>query len=98
MIQLNNNLGARPLVWHVTHGDGDGWRPFMGRVLAHLSHNKLHPFVVWTIVSDDGNEWACQHGDYCENMADAEKIFADRAKTLPRRGWVTNKQEGESNG
>jgi hypothetical protein len=95
MIKLSN--GAQPLVWHVTHGEEDGLRSFVGRVLAYLSHNKLHPYVVWSMASDDGEVWDCESGDYCRDIVEAEQIFANRAGTVPRRGGVTNKQ-GDSNG
>ena len=84
MIQLKN--GATPLVWHVTHGVDDGLRPFIGRVLAHLAHNELHPYAVWSIFSDEGQEYACESGDYCATLDEAEQIFAQRARSLPRRG------------
>ena len=91
MIRLSN--GATPLVWHVCHGDGDGLRPFVGRVLAHLSRNERHPYFVWSMSSDDGEVFACDTGDYCVTIAEAEEIFARRAQTVPRRGGVTNQGE-----
>ena len=91
MIRLSN--GATPLVRHVCHGDGDGLRPFVGRVLAHLSRNERHPYVVWSMSSDDGEVFACDTGDYCVTIAEAEEIFARRAQTVPRRGGVTNQGE-----
>jgi hypothetical protein len=30
-------------------------------------------------------------GDYCRDIVEAEQTFADKAKTAPRRGGVTNK-------
>ena len=91
MIRLSN--GATPLVWHVCHGDGDGLRPFIGRVIAHLSHNERHPYVVWSMASDDGEVFACDGGDYCATISEAEEIFARRAQTVPRRDGVTNQGE-----
>jgi len=91
MIQLNNK--AVPLVWHVAEGYGDGLRPFIGRVLAHLSRNELHPYVVWNVASDDGAAFDCESGDYCDTIGQAEEIFARRAQTVPRRGGVTNQGE-----
>ena len=91
MMRLSN--GATPLVWHVCHGDGDGLRPFIGRVLAHLSRNERHPYVVWSMSSDDGEVFACDGGDYCATISEAEEIFARRAQTVPRRGGVTNQGE-----
>ena len=93
MIQLAN--GAAPLVWHVSRGVDDGLRTFVGRVLAHLSHNTLHPYVVWSMSSDDGKEFDCEGGDYCATIGAAETIFAQRAQTVPRRDGVTN--QGETN-
>ena len=94
MIQLSN--GATPLVWHVCHGHADGLRPFIGRVLAHLSRNERHPYGVWSMASDDGEVFACESGDYCGTIAEAEEIFARRAQTVPRRGGVTNQGEIEN--
>jgi hypothetical protein len=94
-IQLAN--GATPLVWHVAEGRDDGLRPFIGRVLAHLRHNELHPYVVWSMSSDDGAVFDCSGGSYCATMRQAEEIFAQRAQTVPRRDGVTNQGEN-SNG
>ena len=94
MIRLSN--GATPLVWHVCHGDGDGLRPFVGRVLAPLSRNERHPYVVWSMASDDGATFACESGDYCATISEAETIFARRAQTVPRRDGVTNQGETEN--
>ncbi len=30
-------------------------------------------------------------GNHCRDIVEAEQIFADKAKTVPRRGGVTNK-------
>ena len=66
---------------------------FIGRVLAHLSHNERHPYVVWSMSSDDGEVFACDPGDYCVTISEAEEIFARRAQTVPRRDGVTNQGE-----
>ena len=95
MIRLSN--GATPLVWHVAEGYDDGLRPFIGRVVAHLSRNEHHPYVVWSMSSDDGAAFDCESGDYCATIGEAERIFAQRAKTVPRRGGATN-QGDDSNG
>jgi len=94
MISLSN--GAVPLVWHVAEGYDDGLRPFIGRVLAYLRHNELHPYVVWSMASDDGASFDCESGDYCDTIGQAEEIFAQRAQTVPRRGGVTNQGENEN--
>jgi len=94
MIRLNN--GATPLVWHVSHGVDDGLMPYVGRVLAHLRHNERHPYVVWSMSSDDGAAFACEGGDYCATISEAEEIFARRAQTVPRRGGVTNQGETDN--
>ena len=91
MIRLGN--GAAPLVWHVSHGHADGLRPFIGRVLAHLRDNGRHPYVVWSMSSDDGKVFDCEAGDYCGTIGEAEVIFARRAQTVPRRDGVTNQGE-----
>jgi len=94
MIQLSN--GATPLVWHVSRGYDDGLMPYVGRVIAHLSHNERHPYVVWSMASDDGKVFACESGDYCATISEAETIFARRAQTVPRRDGVTNQGETEN--
>ena len=91
MIQLSN--GATPLVWHVSRGYNDGLMPYVGRVIAHLSHNERHPYVVWSMSSNDGKTFACDGGDYCATISEAETIFARRAQTVPRRDGVTNQGE-----
>ena len=91
MIRLGN--GAMPLVWHVSHGVDDGLRTFVVRVLAHLSHNTMLPYVVWSMSSDDGEVFDCEGGSYCATIAEAEEIFARRAQTVPRRDGVTNQGE-----
>jgi len=96
MISLQAS-GAVPLVWHVAEGYGDGLRPFIGRVLAHLSGPRWsHPYVVWNMASDDGVSFRCERGDYCDTIGQAEEIFAQRAQTVPRRGGVTNQGENEN--
>ena len=95
MIRLSN--GATPLVWHDAEGYDDGLRTFIGWVLAHLSRNERHPYVVWSMSSDDGAAFDCESGDYCATIGEAERIFAQRAKTVPRRGGATN-QGDDSNG
>jgi len=95
-ITLSN--GAVPLVWHVAEGYDDGLRPFIGRVLAYRpSRRELHPYVVWSMASDDGTTFDCATGDYCDTIGQAEEIFARRAQTVPRRSGVTNQGEN-SNG
>ena len=41
-------------------------------------HNDLHPFVVWSMTSDDGIAWDCYHGNYCETITEAEEAFESR--------------------
>ena len=90
MIRLNN--GATPLVWHVSRGYNDGLMPYVGRVIAyrgrrwkHGDGEELHPYVVWSMTSDDGEAFDCSTGDYCATISEAETIFARRAQTVPRR-------------
>lgn len=94
MIRLNN--GATPLVWHVSRGYNDGLMPYVGRVIAHLRHNERHPYVVWSVVSDDGATFDCQGGDYCATISEAETIFARRAQTVPRRDVPSNQGENQN--
>lgn len=74
-MKLNN--GAKALQWAARHG-GAGERTFIGKVLANLAHNDLHPFVVWSMTSDDGIAWDCYHGNYCETITEAEEAFESR--------------------
>lgn len=94
MIRLSN--GAMPLVWHVSHGVDDGLMPYVGRVIAHLRHNERHPYVVWSMASDDGTMFDCDGGDYCATISEAETIFARRAQTVPRRGGATNQGDNQN--
>ena len=55
----------------------------------------MHPYVVWSMSSDDGEVFDCEGGDYCATIGEAEVIFARRAQTVPRRDGVTN--QGETN-
>ena len=94
MIRLNN--GATPLVWHVSRGYNDGLMPYVGRVIAHLRNNERHPFVVWSMSSDDGEAFDCETGDYCATISEAETIFARRAQTVPRRDGPSNQGENQN--
>lgn len=69
--------GAQPLMWSVRPG-GNGLRPYLGTVLAHLPHNELHPYVVWEMASDDNQSWDCYDGDYVSDYEQAEEVFANR--------------------
>ncbi len=75
MITLNN--GAEPLMWSVRPG-GNGLRNYIGTVLAHLPHNDLHPYVVWTMASDDNQTWDCSGGQYISDYERAQEAFANR--------------------
>lgn len=94
MIRLNN--GATPLVWHVSRGYNDGLMPYVGRVIAHLRSNERHPFVVWSMSSDDGETFDCETGDYCATISEAETIFARRAQTVPRRDGPSNQGDNQN--
>jgi hypothetical protein len=94
MIRLNN--GATPLVWHVSRGYNDGLMPYVGRVIAHLRSNERHPFVVWSMSSDDGETFDCSTGDYCATISEAETIFARRAQTVPRRDGPSNQGDNQN--
>ena len=101
MLTLRN--GSEPLMWSVKAG-GVGYRNYLGVVLAKWTGG-IHPFVVWTMYSDDGDDLECEAGDYCDTIRDASEIFAQRARTQPGH-WVswfekieetTNKEEVTSN-
>jgi hypothetical protein len=69
--------GAEPIQWAAKHG-GPAEMPFVGKVLARLVHNDLHPFVVWSMTSEDGLTWATYQGAYCETLTEAESAFSER--------------------
>jgi hypothetical protein len=75
MIVLAN--GGQPLKWSVRMG-GDGLRAYLGKVLAHLPNNDLHPYVVWSMASDDNQSWDCFGGDYHSTIERAEEAFTER--------------------
>jgi len=74
MMQLNN--GASPLVWLVRNG-GNGERPFCGVVVARTSMG-YHPYVCWSMFSDDGEGWDCVWGNYCHSVEEAIETFNKR--------------------
>lgn len=76
MITLAN--GSEPLMWSVRPG-GNSYRNYLGTVLAKWTLG-VHPFVVWTMSSDDGDRWECGEGAYCDTLDQATEIFANRAK------------------
>ena len=81
--------GAEPLMWSVSgSAGGSGCRNYVGTVLAKWTRG-VHPFVVWSMYSDDGDKWECGAGDYCDTIREASEIFANRAKTQPghRVSW-----------
>ena len=69
--------GAEPIQWTARYG-GPAEMPYVGKVLARLVHNDLHPFVVWSTTSEDGITWAAYQGDYCETLTEAETAFTGR--------------------
>ena len=77
MIVLQNDQGAQPLMWSVRPG-GNGYRNYIGVVLAHLPDNVVHPYVVWMMSSDDNQSWDCSSGDYHADYGQAEEAFAAR--------------------
>ncbi len=74
-MKLNN--GAEPIQWSARWGS-EIEMPYVGKVLARLAHNDLHPFVVWSMSSDDGISWDCSGGDYCETLGEALNSLALR--------------------
>ena len=69
--------GAEAIQWAAKHG-GPAEMPYVGKVLARLVHNDLHPFVVWSTTSLDGAKWATYQGAYCETLTEAEEAFTGR--------------------
>ena len=74
-MKLNN--GAKAIQWAARCGD-EIEMPYVGKVLARLAHNDLHPFVVWSMTSEDGLAWDCYGGGYCETLDKALRSFAQR--------------------
>jgi hypothetical protein len=74
-MKLNN--GAKAIQWAARCGD-EIEMPYVGKVLARLAHNDLHPFVVWSMTSEDGLAWDCYGGGYCETLDKALSSFAKR--------------------
>jgi len=74
MIKLNN--GATPIVWLVRNG-GPMERPFCGVVVAE-TNTGYHPYVCWSMFSDDGEEWDCVWGNYCHTIDEAIESFNER--------------------
>ena len=74
MIKLNN--GATPIVWLVRNG-GPIERPFCGVVVAE-TNTGYHPYVCWSMFSDDGEEWDCVWGNYCHTIDEAIESFNER--------------------
>ena len=74
-MKLNN--GAEAIQWAARWGN-EIEMPYVGKVLARLAHNDLHPFVVWSMTSEDGLAWDCYHGHYCETLDKARTAFAQR--------------------
>ena len=77
MIVLTN--GAVPLRWSVRPG-GDGYRPYLGVVLADRTSTtpSPHPVVVWYMSSDDNQTWECESGDYCYTREEADEVYEHR--------------------
>ena len=69
--------GAEAIQWAARYGD-EGEMPYVGKVLARLVHNDLHPFVVWSTTSEDGVLWHSTSGAYCGTLTEAETAFMKR--------------------
>lgn len=93
IIRLQN--GAQAMMWNVTPG-GRGFRNYVGTVLARWDHG-IHPWVVWSMASDDGQRWDCEQGDYCMTVEEASEIFATRAgtRTASFTRWLGRREEME---
>ena len=79
-MKLNN--GAEAIQWAARGGDEIAM-PYVGKVLARLAHNDLHPFVVWSMTSEDGLAWDCYHGHYRGQLAEGFRSFAERREGAP---------------
>ena len=64
-MKLNN--GRKPIMWTVWEG-GEGERPYVGAVLAHRKGYEHDPYVVWSCASDDGINFDCFWGHYCQTI------------------------------
>ena len=74
-MKLNN--GAEAIQWAARWGS-EIEMPYVGKVLARLAHNDLHPLVVWSMTSSDGVHWDCYHGDYCKSLGSALLKYDNR--------------------
>ena len=95
MLILRN--GSEPLMWSVKSGVPNG-RNYLGVVLAKWAKGG-HPFVVWTMHSDDGRLWDCERGSYCDTIRDATQVFANRAEAPAARNlaWLEQLEEETTN-
>ena len=75
-MKLHNH--AEPILWTAKTGGYPSDPPYVGKVIAKLTDNTYHPYVVWSMSSQNGDEWHCIQGDYCETLADARAIFSER--------------------
>src|SRR5690606_40475573 len=59
-----------------------GERKWVGKVLAHLPLNPLHPYVVWGVASSDEDEhvFDCFAGDYFEHQSTARAAYLERSE------------------
>jgi hypothetical protein len=55
-----------------------GERKWVGKVIASLPENPLHPYVSWGIASDDGEVYDAFGGFYCETLEEAEQTHRER--------------------
>tara|TARA_Y100000356_G_C11221640_1_gene269488 strand:+ start:483 stop:785 length:303 start_codon:yes stop_codon:yes gene_type:complete len=72
--------GATDLVWSVQrNAEGSGYRNYTGVVLAHAPHLSMHPYVTWTVASDDGITFWSDAGHYYSSRDEAHQDFVVRA-------------------
>lgn len=66
---------------HNTDG-GDGFLP-NGVGICLLPNNDLHPYVVWSIITQDAGEtWFAQSGTYCTRLDEALAAYYVAIATL----------------
>ena len=70
MIVLNN--GCVPVVFEIGYG-GVGERQYTGKVVARCGG--LHPWVAWSMASDDMIHWDCYWGSYVGTKEEALKAY-----------------------
>jgi hypothetical protein len=74
--------GADVIIHHRWRGRR-GERSHLGLVLAMPVSSPHHPYVTWSMASDDGRIWDCFSGHYCESPTEAFRSYRARRNEVP---------------